>query len=155
MANISVANFPSFTQNFTSIRCSFRLSILQFDKRKKTLYLKPCSLSTKKISATGKRHFNQLICTNLATLIGFSRNQFELRNSNRPRIFVHLVYFWHLVYVIVRGASIKSWYWQRSILRDNTWDARFEIWMGERLTCYIPWAWVWTRKSQLVIDFSS
>ena len=40
-----------------------------------------------KISATGERRFNQLICTNLATPSGFSRNQLEPRNSNSSRIF--------------------------------------------------------------------
>ena len=40
-----------------------------------------------KISATGKRRFNQLICTNLSTPIGFSWNQLEPRNSNSPHIF--------------------------------------------------------------------
>ena len=40
-----------------------------------------------KISATGKRRFNQLICTNLATPSGFSWNQLEPHNSNSPRIF--------------------------------------------------------------------
>ena len=33
------------TQNFTAIRCSFRLFILQSDKRKNTHYLKQCSFS--------------------------------------------------------------------------------------------------------------
>ena len=46
-ANVSIADFPSFTQNFTAIRCSFGLSVLQSDKRKENaLYLKHCSLST-------------------------------------------------------------------------------------------------------------
>ena len=40
-----------------------------------------------KISGTGKRRFNQLIYTNLATPSGFSWNQLEPRNSNSPRMF--------------------------------------------------------------------
>ena len=40
-----------------------------------------------KISATEKQRFNRLICTNLATPSGFSWNQLEPRNSNRPRVF--------------------------------------------------------------------
>ena len=40
-----------------------------------------------KIFATGKRRFNQLLCTNLATPSGFSWNQLEPRNSNSPHIF--------------------------------------------------------------------
>ena len=52
------------TQNVTAIRYSFRLSILQSDKRKKnTLYLKLYNLSTNE---------DQLIRTNLATPSGLS-----------------------------------------------------------------------------------
>ena len=41
-----------------------------------------------KMSVIAKRHFNQLICTNLATTpSGFSWNQLELNNSNSSVIF--------------------------------------------------------------------
>ena len=40
-----------------------------------------------KISATGKRRFNPLICTNQATQSRLSWNQLEPHNSNSPRIF--------------------------------------------------------------------
>ena len=40
-----------------------------------------------KISASEKRHFNQLICTHLAAPSKFSWNQLELPNSKSPRIF--------------------------------------------------------------------
>ena len=53
-----------------------------------------------KISAIGKRRFNQLICTNLATPSEFSWNQPEPRNSNSPRIFwTDLVFIHAFVYI--------------------------------------------------------
>ena len=71
-------------QSVTTSGCQFYNPT---NEKKNTLYLKPSSLPKMKISATGKRHFNQLICTNLATPSRFSWNQLEPRNSNSSSIF--------------------------------------------------------------------
>ena len=81
-----------------------------------------------KISATGKRRVNQLICTNLATPSGFSWNQLEPRNSNSPRIFwTDLVYigtgrklFSYLELQIVFHSEVQSVALKRS--EGKTWS---------------------------------
>ena len=80
------------------------------------------------ISAIGKRRFNQLICTNLATQSGFSWNQLEPRNSNSPRIFwTDLVSRWSTWMappsvtscLITKPVSPRTWYQTRSIVSSD------------------------------------
>ena len=141
------------------MRCSFKLSILQSDKRKKnTLYLKPCSLSTNEDNCDRKRRFNQLIFTNLATPSGFSWNKLEPHNSNSPCIFwtdlvLTSIFFKMMLIIIVLTTNTKllkyssSWLRKQQLntkLKDFFWDCckpydllyivltLFEIWYQQR-----------------------
>ena len=132
IANVTIANFACFTQNFTAIRCSFGLSILQSDKRKNTLYLKQCSLSTNEDICTRKRRFNQQICTNLATRSGYSWNQLEPRNSNSVRI------LWRdFIYGFLR---LKNGVGHRDVFHPPLLAVQYicqKNWWKHRLKCYL------------------
>ena len=80
-----------------------------------------------KIFTIGKRRFNQLNCTNLATPSEFSWNQLEPRNSNSPRIFwtdlVFLVYFLSIIwafYCLLINQHVK-WNIDVNVVSNKIW----------------------------------
>ena len=103
------------------------------------------------ISATGKRRFNQLICTNLATPSGFSWNQPEPRNSNSPRIFrTDLVFsevssrklYKFILFKRAKLDEINQWanyilllYFQEQDVKIQGWSSTFRLLM----IIYLVW----------------